>query len=556
MHLNNGYEDLVKIYNLAFIGGKKENLLTIFKKVFDPGIEFRTGRGLFYYPFKISGDRLLRLFAFFNSVLEYVVVPKELSQADCVIIVLDLEDSNTLQRYIPVFQKILEKKGACPPIYLIGTCSGSSKSREISYFGMIALKSFIARHFKPIDIHYMELDYSVDSRVGEKFLNLLESGIPVIDRFKEGHHEKLSRAVVKTNFKKLIRLIQDYKFLSLKTGLKYLIMDERYRRYTKQFSDVVFPGYTRKHFISRGINPKFVKEILDNWEFVDDYIPSDDGKDDIASTCESLGFLNKNRFRPVILHELLIEHHLELEKAKKVIKYLNYKDIEANFHDTNFLVEELMSILEVIVLLDGQPIFPYLPNEDRGFGKLENVSMISGMFQVLDIMRSQVYVDETSEVKPVEKIKYGALNLCIAHGEKIKVVMHSVNELSRDILYKLKIFVNKFEETFHDALSCFQGDLNIFEGQGKELYHDIFTPLSNDIINKNWRLRAISEDERRMLTKLQLFLMDKLAEMQARNIIKEVFHLEDVFSLISRETRVSCSDLLLIIPGEILELVD
>jgi hypothetical protein len=225
---------------------------------------------------------------------------------------------------------------------------------------------------------------------------------------------------------------------------------------------------------------------------------------------------------------------------------------EVDVHHTQEIVEELSSITEIIIIFASQPVFYHLPNEKMGVGSIDNIEMISGMFHVLDILRNQVYTTSQEEKKTVEKIKYGNLNITIAHGKRVKCVIHSLRGLSDDILKKTEQYVDAFETNFATNLDNYKGEVNVFTERGRRLYDDIFTPLPVNQVNTNWRVANIGTELRSVLTSNQIRVLESIKGLQAEGIIGNLFHLEDIFSQIAARSRLSLSDLLLLLPGELL----
>lgn len=547
-------EDQVEIYNFMFLGETKNALLDFFRNYFDPNIEFSARKSIFYYPFKISDGVLIKCFAALKASLEIVVVPKQYAQADCVFIIINLCDAENFDTFIPYFQKILEKQSRCPPVFIVGYMPDvSPRSREISYFGTIALKTFITRNFETLEIHYLEWDLQSNFDGKQALTNLIIENLPVIDVYKQSKEKVLSRLRIKSGINKLQHDIQEFKFLDKKHGLKYLILDERYKR---KISGFTFLGYARDHMISRGLDPVFVKDILDEWEGT--FSEKGSNMDIFTLARDKIPKILENaqkRLMPINLYTLISKMQLEYELAKIIVQNLKDDNYDVDFHDTHKLVDELKNILEIIVILKGQPIFSYLPNEKTGFGSVDNVTLISGMIHILSLLREKVYIlPDENESKSVENIKYGPLNLTITHGDLTNCVIHSMTPLSEDIVLKLERFIHAFENKHKDIIEDFKGELDCLSEPGKMLYHDIFTPLPIKYINKNWKIKDIDAGGRNLLTNFQVRVLEIIKRLQENGKIKEVFHLEDILKLLSEETKISTSDLLLLLPGELLEM--
>ncbi|MHA1684461.1 MAG: hypothetical protein ACTSUE_26220 [Promethearchaeota archaeon] len=544
-----------KIFNVLYVSNRTRSLQQFFNEFFDSSLKFSNKRGLFYFPFKLEPGILLKSFAVLRATLELVITPKEFDDADCIVLVLDLLDSNKFQNFVPFLKAILEKKKSCPPILIVGMINDEYKTREVSYFGMIALKSFITSKFQPLDAHYIEWNIKGGFDGRGAIRDVFSRMVFPIEKFKRGEGRKLSKVKINSDLKKLIKEMQDFKFLDKKQGIKYLILDEAYRRFTRKYANQSFHGYTRTHLISRGLNPEFVKDIIDEWEN-----PAMKGRldeDAFKGIMDAYPGLNDslNRYyKPVSLHDLLHEYKMSLELGYKIIEYLNSKNIDADFHDTQFVVEELMGLMEIFVLYEGQPIFTHLPNVSHGVGSAENISLISGMVQVLDILRNQVFTSELDEIKVVEKIKYGSLNLGIAHGKKVKLVVHSIKELSEGMLERLERYIMDFEAEHQAEISSFKGDIDSFTTGGIHLYRDIFTPLPLELINRKFHLVKRDDTSLASFTRREILVYNEIAELQEQNQIGKEFEIEDIFPIISKRTSISLSDLLLILPGDLVKM--
>ncbi|MBD3188688.1 hypothetical protein GF325_17810 [Candidatus Bathyarchaeota archaeon] len=546
-----------RVFTFMFIGSGRPLLERFFSNFFDGNISLSPGRQLFYYPFNLEEHHvLIKAFAVQRASLEHIVTPPEFSTTDCVCIIVDLDDASTFAKFIPYLQAILEKKHCCPPILLIGLHGGSFDARKVPYIGMIALKNYLGKHFTPPDIHYVEWNpggtFDGKRVITEVIIEMLKP----INSFHNGSGKRISGVRIKSVFKSLKRHLPGYLSLNIPRGLKYLIADEAYRRVTREFANHGFHGYTRKHFVERGVDPAVAKRVLDAWEQPEG--DQETGWEDIDTMAESVPGLKARLakyYQPLNLNQLLQDFEMTLVDAKRLVHSLNLRHVNADYHDTHYLIEELMGILEVFVLYEGQPIFSHLPNKSRGFGSLENVSLISGMIQVLDILRSQVFISDLDAVQTVEKIRYGALNLCIAHGTMVKVILHSIRELSKDIMNRVARFVSIFENHFQSELTHFKGDLDAFSKQGVQLYHDTFTPLPLNQVNMKWTLRDIPSTLNKNLTRRQITILEGITTLIHSGQIPDPFPLEDLLPLVSRKTAISLSDLLLLLPGEILELV-
>ena len=547
-------EEKHQMYNFMFIGERDNALLRFFHAFFDMNIEFSHRTGIFYYPYKLSNKILIRSFAAFQGSLETVLTPKQFKDTDCIVIVLNLFDNRHFSDFLPYFQTILEKKKYCPPIILAGVIPDTEKSREISYFGLIALKSFLSKKFKPKDIHYFEWNLCSGFNGKGVMKNLILDIKKVIDHDKQNDRANLSKARISIEIKKLRKELQEFKFLDKNQGLSYLIADERYRRYTLAHKASFFPGYTRAHLINRGLNRELVKDILDEWEELNEnHSPTSNFIDRFKDKFPEF-FDNVNGFLiPTCLSTLVAEKHVDVEDAKKFLTYLKERGVEIDLHDTQPIVEELTSINEIIVIYEGQPIFFYLPNKNLGFGSEENIQMLSGMIHVMDIMRNKVYVSEDDNQDVVEKIKYGSLKLAIAHGSKIKCIIHSLMELTEESLVKLEKYVNSFESKFEGKFDNYKGNVSYFNNFGKGLYHDIFTPLPLEHINKNWRLQKFTKEQKCYLTNKQQILLDLIKDLMEQGKIEKQFHLEDVFGMLCNNSGISLSDMMLLLPGELLK---
>ncbi|MFX0101892.1 MAG: hypothetical protein ACFFCS_20170 [Candidatus Hodarchaeota archaeon] len=544
-------DQVVEIYNFIFLGETKVQL-DFFRSFFNQNIEFSARKSIFYYPFKISDDVLIKSFAAMKASLELVRVPKQYAETDCIFIVINLCDADSFDTFIPFFQKILEKQSRCPPVFIVGYMPDeTSRSREISYFGTIALKTFITKTFETLEIHYLEWDLRSTFDGKQALVNLILENLPVIDIYKHDKEKTLSRLRIKSGINKLQHDIQEFKFLDKKQGLKYLILDERYKR---KISDFSFLGYARDHMISRGLDPLFVKDILDEWE--GSLAENDSNKSVFKVARDKIPEILENaqkRLIPINLYSLISKLQMEYELAKIVLQNLKDDNYDVDFHDTHKIVDELKNIMEIIVILKGQPIFSYLPNEKTGFGSTDNVTLISGMIHILSLLRDKVYVlSDDGDSATVERIKYGPLNLTIAQGQLTNCVIHSLMPLSDDLVLKLERFVHAFESTNKEDIENFKGEMELLNEPGKKLYLDIFTPLPIKYINKNWKLKELRDERRKLLTNFQVKVLEIITRLQDDGKIKEAFHLEDILKLLSGETKISTSDLLLLLPGELL----
>ncbi len=541
-----------QMYNFLFLGEKTEALLPFFKQFYDVRIEFPRTSGMFYYPSRVSDTCLVRAFAAFPSSLEMIATPKEFGEADCIVQVINVQNNEHFADFVPFFQAILEKKLACPPVIIIGLTIDQNVPRQVSYFGMVALKHFIATTFKPAESHLIEWNVQgmagTKESIGSMFLDIMHA----VDRDRHDTRAVLSKATVRNDILNLKKEIQEWKFLDKRAGLKYLIADEHFCMQTK-CEGTRFMGYHRELMIQQGLDASFVKDILDEWEGLD-------GGDGVSK--ESIEIAHKKHPQlfdaqrkylvPRSLSNLAVDLQMDLPAAKAVLWELRDEIHDVDIHHTQAIVEELSSITELIIIFASQPIFYHLPNEKMGVGSVDNIEMISGMFHVLDIMRSQVYTTSQEEKKTVEKIKYGSLNLTIAHGKRTKCVIHSLRGLSDEILKKIEQYVASFELTFSTKLDNYNGEVNVFAESGRKLYDDIFTPLPMNQINTNWRVANIGNDLRSVLTSNQLRVLESIAGMQSEGLIGNQFHLEDIFSQIATRARLSLSDLLLLLPGELL----
>ena len=537
-----------------FLGEKNEALLKFFREFFDKKIEFSRTSGIFYYPYKISSG-LIRVFAAFPASLELIVTPKEYTETDCIVLVINMQNQEHFGDFVPFYQAILEKKLNCPPIIIIGLTTDQEKPRQISYFGMVALKSFICKTFKPADAHFLEWNLHSSFNGIDAISNIFQEMLPIIDKTKIDAKTSFPRNLVKPEVRRLIKEMQEWKFLDKQKGLKHLIEDEHLCMHGGLFSSTRFKGYNRDLLIRHGLDPAFVKDILDAWEsWFDDTKAAPDFIEAMKQKFPDYFDESKKFLAPRCLATLVADHGLDIQPAKSLLKILQKDESDIDLHHTQSIVEEMASITELIIIFGSQPVFYHFPNKKMGIGSMTNIDMLSGMFQVLDIMRSQVYISELDEKKAVEKIKYGSLNLTIAHGKRAKCIIHSIRELTDDLLKKTEQYLDAFERVFQTTLDAYKGETNIFNEGGKKLYDDIFTPLPVTHINKNWLLKSFSEVERSMLTRNQLRVLDAITDMQQKKIIGTTFHIEDVFSQIAAHVRLSLSDLLLILPGELLEL--
>ncbi|MBN2151146.1 MAG: hypothetical protein JW839_06875 [Candidatus Lokiarchaeota archaeon] len=542
-----------QMYNFLFLGEKADALLPFFKQLFDMGIEFPRASGMFYYPSRVSDTCLIRAFAAFPSSLEMIATPKEFGDADCIVLVINVQNNEHFGDFVPYFQAILEKKLACPPVAIVGITLHHERAREVSYFGMVALKHFIATTFKPAETHLIE--WNVHRKTGtEKHIRSTFADIMrAVDRERHDTRPVLSRTAVRNEAINLKRELQSWKFLDKRAGLKHLIADEQFCMHGMNRASSRFHGYNRELLVRHGLDASFAKDILDEWENLDDVDTVSKGEVEAVRREHVNLFEAKRKYlAPRSLSELIIGTHMDLPVAKAVLRELRDDKHEVDIHHTQSIVEELSSITELIIIFASQPIFYHLPNEKMGVGSVDNIEMLSGMFHVLDILRNQVYTTEQEEKKTVEKIKYGSLNLTIAHGRRAKCVIHSLRGLTDDMLKKVERYLDSFELTFASRLDDYKGEVNVFNDTGRKLYDDIFTPLPLNQVNTNWRVANTGDESRDVLTSNQVRVLDSIARMQAEGVIGVKFHLEDIFSQIASRARLSQSDLLLLLPGELL----
>ncbi len=542
-----------QMYNFLFLGEKTEALLPFFKQFFEMGIEFPRTSGLFYYPSRVSDTCLIRAFAAFPSSLEMIATPKEFGEADCIVLVINVQNNEHFGDFIPLFQAILEKKLACPPVAIIGIAIDQDKARQVSYFGMVALKHFIATTFKPAESHLIEWNVQrktgADKSIGSMFSDMIRA----IDICRHDTRAVLSRNTVRNEILNLKRDMQSWKFLDKKSGLKYLIADEHFCMHAMNQCGTRFLGYNRDLMTRHGLDASFVKDILDEWEGLNDVEGvSKEAIEGVHKKHVQLFEAKRKYLAPRSLDRLVVDLHIDLPVAKAVLRELLAELHEVDIHHTQAIVEELSSITELIIIFASQPIFYHLPNEKMGVGSIDNIEMLSGMFHVLDILRNQVYTTSEDEKKSVEKIKYGSLNLTIAHGKRAKCIIHSLRGLTDEILKKVEQYLDSFERAFASRLDNYNGEVNVFNETGRKLYDDIFTPLPVGQVNTNWRVASIGDDLRSVLTSNQMRVLDSIARMQAEGVIGNHFHLEDIFSQIAGRAKLSVSDLLLLLPGELL----
>jgi hypothetical protein len=542
-----------QMYNFVFLGEKAEALLPFFKQFFDMRIEFPRASGMFYYPSRVSDTCLVRAFAAFPSSLEMIATPKEFGEADCIVLVINVQNNEHFADFVPYFQAILEKKLACPPVVIIGLTTDQDLPRQVSYFGMVALKHFIATTFKPAESDLIE--WNVQRQAGAKksiesmFIDIMRA----IDRGRHDTRAVLSKATVRNEILDLKKEIQEWKFLDKRAGLKYLIADEHFCMHAMSQEGMHFLGYHRELLIQHGLDASFVKDILDEWEGLDDADGVSKEAIEVVHKKHPQLFDAKRKYLvPRSLGDLAVDLQMNLPAAKAVLRELRDEIHDVDIHHTQPIVEELSSITELIIIFASQPIFYHLPNEKMGVGSIDNIEMLSGMFHVLDILRNQVYTTSQEEKKSVEKIKYGNLNLTIAHGKRAKCVIHSLRGLTDEILKKVEQYLDSFERAFASRLDNYNGEVNVFNDTGRKLYDDIFTPLPVSQVNTNWRVANIGNELRKVLTSNQLRVLESIAAMQAEGVIGNQFHLEDIFSQIATRARLSLSDLLLLLPGELL----
>ncbi len=542
-----------QMYNFVFLGEKAEALHPFFKQYFDTRIEFPRASGMFYYPSHVSDTCLVRAFAAFPSSLEMIATPKEFGEADCIVLVINVQNNEHFADFVPYFQAILEKKLACPPVAIIGLTTDQDQPRQVSYFGMVALKHFVATTFKPPESHLIE--WNVQRKDGTKkgiesmFLDMIRA----IDRGRHDTRAVLSKATVRNEILNLKKELQEWKFLDKRAGLKHLIADEHYCMHAMNCEGARFFGYHRELMLQHGLDASFVKDILDEWESLDEAEGVSKEAIEIVHKKHPELFDAKRKYlAPRSLDNLVIDLDIDLPAAKAVLRELRDENHDVDIHHTQPIIEELSSITELIIIFASQPIFYHLPNEKMGVGSIDNIEMLSGMFHVLDIMRNQVYTTSQEEKQSVEKIKYGNLNLTIAHGKRTKCVIHSLRGLTDEILKKVEQYVASFELTFASNLDNYNGEVNIFTAMGRRLFDDIFTPLPVNQVNTNWRVADIGSVLRNVLTTRQLRVLESIARMQTEGLIGNQFHLEDIFSKIAARAGLSLSDLLLLLPGELL----
>ncbi|MEX2683813.1 MAG: hypothetical protein Q6373_019730 [Candidatus Sigynarchaeota archaeon] len=542
-----------QMYNFVFLGEKTEALFPFFKQFFNSRIEFPRTSGMFYYPYHVS-DCLIRAFAAFPSSLEMIAIPKEFSDADCIVLIINVQNNEHFGDFIPYFQAILEKKLVCPPLAIIGITINQDLPRQVSYFGMVALKHFIAKTFKPAESHLIEWNVQNNKGIEKSIESMFFEMTCAVDLYRRDTRAVLSKNTVRSEILNLKRDIQSWKFLDKKTGLKYLIADEVFCMRAMNQGGRHFLGYNRDLMIRHGLDPLFVKDILDEWEDLNNVEGvSKEAVESVRKKHADL-FEKKRRYlAPRSLSKLVIDLRIDLPVAKAVLRELQEELHEVDIHQTQAIVEELSSITELIIIFASQPVFYHLPNEKMGVGSIDNIEMLSGMFHVLDILRNQVYTTSQDEKKNVEKIKYGSLNLTIAHGNRVKCIIHSLRELTEEILKKVEQYIDSFENVFASKLDNYNGEVNVFNDMGRKLYDDIFTPLPVSHVNMNYRLANISYELRNLLTSNQQRVLNAIAQMQKEGIIGTQFHLEDIFSQIASRAKISLSDLLLLLPGELLE---
>ncbi|HME53684.1 MAG TPA: hypothetical protein VKM55_15765 [Candidatus Lokiarchaeia archaeon] len=539
-----------QIFNFMFLGEKKAALLPFFKNFFSDKVEFSKASGIFYYPYNIPGA-LIRTFAAFPASLELLITPKEFGETDCIVVIVDVLNHEHFGDFVPYFNAILEKKLHCPPVILIGLVADESAPRQVSYFGMVALKGFIIRAFKPADIHYLEWKINSDPDAKQRISRIILEMKPIIEK-KESWHV-LQKNILKTEMRRLVKELHGWKFVDKQKGLACLISDEFTSSDTTLVSSAHFKGYSRELMIQHGLDPAFVKDILDAWEsLLDDQASSADILDSLR---ERFPVLFDKAARPLIprcLPVLLAKYGMTIQEGTTFLQSVREENNDVDLHQTQPIVEELSSITEFIIIFGGQPVFYHFPNQSMGIGSLTNIDLLSGMYQVLDILRNQVYISEQDEKKPVEKIKYGSLNLAIAHGNRARCIVHSIRELSDELLSKIEHYLAAFETRFEPILSNFKGETNIFNEDGKKLYDDIFTPLPVAQVNQDFCLKQILQEDKELLTNNQVKVLEAIISLQQDGIIGASFHLEDIFALIGTRVKISLSDLLLLLPGELL----
>ncbi|MHA1698580.1 MAG: hypothetical protein ACTSWN_07070 [Promethearchaeota archaeon] len=520
-------------------------------KFFDPSIQFTGPTGIFYYPFHLKENVLIKTFSAFPASLELAITPRQFYNAEAVAFVFNLEKTDDFECFLPFFITLVEKQSRCPPFLMIGLVPEKPAERKISYYTVNALRTFISLEFGPKRAYYVEWCPSELNQGRQKILDVLSRVITAIDEIRGLKIEKIPRLKVKRSLARLESKIIEFKNLDRYEGLKYLVINERVK---KERTDFNFPGYTRMHMINRGLEPALAKEILDFWESSPEISNEnlalyEDIKEKIPDLLETL----KKNLLPVNLYTLVSRIKMDVKLAKIVIARLKNEKQDVDLHDSYKLVEELKNIMEFIIIYTGQPIFSYLPNQKLGIGKDENISLISGMIHVLDILRKQVWTCSPSpEKNPHEKIQYGPLHLTISHGKLIKCVIHSLNPLSDDILIKMDYFVRLFEQKYEERILNYKGEVEFFDKAGISLYNDIFTPLPIKYVNKNWKIQELDDEDLQFLTNNQLKVYEKLKEMKAKGRIGEIFYLENILDEVSEQTMISISDLLLILPGELL----
>ncbi len=558
MQGNADVPEKAKITNIIFLG-EKNALLTFFQHFYNKNIEFSNASGMYYYPYNVGEQEpafLLRNFAAFQASLEKIQTPREFAEVDVVVIVIDVLDHDHFADFVPFLQAILEKKLYCPP-FIIVSISGN-KPPEISYFGLVALKNFIFNSFHPLDAHFITWNIQTGLDDGKKaIMSQLLDLIPVAEaKDADVLHvaEPLAKSTIKNEMRRLIKELQVFKFLDKNKGLVFLVEDEYRRIHTKK-QIWTFIGYNRETLINHGLSPQFTKEVLDYWESMPGKLNADGSFfEDIRR--EHVDWFDQKRFMvPRSLASLVVEHGMDVSTAKKSLLVLKkHHDMEADLHQTVPIVEELASINEIIVIFNGQPIFYYLPNERSGIGNIDNVSMIAGMLSVLDILRNQVYACVEDDRATVEKINYGALHFTIGTGSRTRTIVHSVRELSLDLCKKLESFIASFERVCKNELDRFTGNVNVFSDKGQKIFLDVFTPLPVKYVNKDWKIKSVlATMQRDVLTSNQLKVLSAIEQLQEKHLVEETFHLEDIFNQIAKETMISISDLLLILPGELLE---
>ncbi|NMC05694.1 MAG: hypothetical protein GYA24_10805 [Candidatus Lokiarchaeota archaeon] len=544
-----------RMYNFLFLGEKMDALLPFFKRFFDTRIEFPRTSGVFYYPSRVSDTCLMRAFAAFPSSLEMIATPKEFGEADCIVVVINVQNNDHFGDFIPFFQAILDKKLACPPVVIIGLTITPEFPRQVSYFGMVALKHFIATTFKPADSHLIEWNLQRDTFDAKRHIESMFSDVMrTIDDHRHDTRAVLTKATTRNDILNLKKEIHAWKFLDKKAGLKFLIADEYACMHAMNREGTRFPGYHREFMIKHGLDASFVKDVLDEWEDLDATasVPRN-AMEDVYRNVPGLLDAGKKYLAPRSLSNLVVDLHLDLPVAKAIMREMRVDGTrEVDIHHTRDIVEELSSITELIVIFASQPVFYHLPNVKMGVGSIDNIEMISGMFHVLDILRNQVYTTSQEEKKSVEKIKYGNLNITIAHGKRAKCIIHSLRGLSNELLKKMEQYIDSFERTFASTLENYKGEVNVFTERGRRLFDDIFTPLPTSQVNTNWQVVNVPPETRGVLTSNQLRVLESIESLQAEGIIGTRFHLEHVFSQIAARARLSLSDLLLLLPGELL----